>query len=103
MDHSQYPEDVYNMEVADLEPDVEDSGAQFTGSTVATATITPKPRKRRSDAMSGKDVLSSRKDSPEERFVDPDQYERERRTDPTLIHSPEEWSSEFAVHLACPS
>lgn len=85
------------MNVGGLEPDLEDSGTQFTGSTVATATITPKPRKRRSDITGAKDSSGIRKEGAEDRFIDPDQYERERRTDPTLIHSPEEWSNESAI------
>ncbi|KAI5455318.1 ATP-binding protein [Naganishia albida] len=75
------------------EGDAQDAGTQFTGSTVATATITPKPRKRRSDTKNGKDIASSRKEADDDRFIDPEQYERNRRTDPTLIHSPEEWST----------
>ncbi|KAI5451712.1 ATP-binding protein [Naganishia albida] len=76
------------------EGDAQDTGTQFTGSTVATATITPKPRKRRSDTKNGKDIASSRKEADDDRFIDPEQYERDRRTDPTLVHSPEEWSTE---------
>ncbi|KAJ9104071.1 hypothetical protein QFC20_004648 [Naganishia adeliensis] len=93
LDRSQDLEELHNMNVGDPEPDLEDSGTQFTGSTVATATITPKPRKRRSDTTGTNDSSSTRKEGAEDGFIDPDQYEREHRTDPTLIHSPEEWST----------
>jgi hypothetical protein len=81
-----------NPDGAQSEWDAEDVGTQFTGSTVATATTTPKPRRRRSDSSSAKDASNS-KEVIDDGFIDAQQYERERRSDPTLIHSPEEWSS----------
>lgn len=98
LDNSQ-EDDVRNSsaETGYPEQDLEESGTQFTGTTAATATITPKPRRKRSDGVSGKEASGFSKEAVDDRFIDVEQYERERRTDPTLIHSPEEWSSEFEI------
>lgn len=94
--HSQEEESGPNSDTAQSEWEAEDAGVQFNGSTVATATTIPKPRRRRSDSSSAKDA-SSRKEVADDSFIDAEQYERERRSDPTLIHNPEQWSSKSAT------
>jgi hypothetical protein len=81
-----------------LDPSLSDTDISFSGSTAATATITPKSRRRKVAGTTETMNASSTQDLFDEKFTDEDKFGLKREMDPTLVHSPSEWSGKFSCY-----
>ncbi|KAJ9123061.1 hypothetical protein QFC22_001250 [Naganishia vaughanmartiniae] len=78
-----------------LDPSLSDTEISFSGgTTTATATITPKTRRRKiSGTTEASNTSSYNQDLFNGKYSDDDKFGIKRDMDPTLVHSPSEWSA----------